>query len=85
MTPQCASVLSALRKGPMTSLEIYVTLGVYRAGARVFDLRGAGHRIATDMVSVRNRNGEPCRVARYALLPTDDHNLDIWETTNAAA
>lgn len=49
---------------PMTAWE---RLGIYRLGARVFDLRKEGHPISRDMVEVANRFGEPCRVARYRL------------------
>lgn len=78
MSPQCAQLLAALRQQPLTSLEILQHHGIYRAGARVFDLRGSGHRIATDIVPVPNRDGKTCHVARYALLPDTD-NRDLWE------
>ena len=83
MTPQCARLLGALRKKPMTSLDILTELGIYRAGARVFELKNdEGQRIVTDMVTVPNRHGEPCRVARYALL-ADADTRDIWEGASA--
>jgi len=83
MSPQCAQLLAALRQQPLTSLECLNKLGIYRAGARVFDLRNKGHRIATDIVPVPNRDGKTCHVARYALLPDSD-NGDLWDTTNEA-
>lgn len=49
-------------------LEAWVTLGIYRLGARVFDLRAAGHEIESGRVTVRNQFGEPCRVASYRYL-----------------
>lgn len=79
MTPQCAQLLAALQQHPLTSLEVMQRLGIYRAGARVFDLRGEGHRIATDIVPVPNRDGKTCHVARYALLPASS-NGDLWDT-----
>lgn len=79
MKDQCEALLHALQQQPLTSLEIHQRLGIYRAGARVFDLRERGHRIATDLVPVTNRYGRPCRVARYALLPDTD-NRDLWES-----
>lgn len=66
----------------MTSLEILQDLGIYRAGARVYDLKNEGHRVVADMVAVPNRHGETCRVARYALLPDADTH-DLWETPTA--
>lgn len=84
MSPQCAQLLAALRQQPLTSLEILQRHGIYRAGARVFDLRRAGHRVATDIVPVSNRDGKTCHVARYALLPADD-NGDLWEAEHGRA
>lgn len=81
MSPQCVQLLAALRQQPLTSLEIMHSLGIYRGGARVFDLREEGHRIATDIVPVPNRDGKTCHVARYALLPGNDDNRDLWEST----
>lgn len=85
MTPQCAQLLAALRQRPLTSLEVLRELGIYRAGARVYDLRREGHRIATDIVPVTNRDRKPCHVARYALLPGNDDNGDLWEASNEKA
>lgn len=48
-------------------LTAWAELGIYRLGARVFDLRESGHKIETERVEVDNRFGEPCRVARYRL------------------
>lgn len=83
MSPQCASLLAALRRQPLTGLEVLTNLGIYRASARVFDLRTEGHRIATDMIPVHKRDGKTCHIARYALLPDSD-NGDLWDITEAA-
>lgn len=84
MSPQCATLLAALRQQPLTSLEILHKHGIYRAGARVYDLRGDGHRIATDIVAVPTRDGRESHVARYALLP-ESSNGDLWEVEARAA
>lgn len=61
-------VLDYLRQhGSITQLEALKHLGVMRLGARIFDLRELGHRIDGEMVDVRNRNGDKCRVKRYYL------------------
>lgn len=60
-------LLSALRGKSMTSLEIWQELGIARASARVFDLRAAGFDITSTEIAVRNRDGQPARVALYAL------------------
>jgi hypothetical protein len=49
---------------PMTAWD---KLGIYRLGARVHDLRKAGHNIESSRVAVDNRFGEQCHVARYRL------------------
>lgn len=64
---QNEKLLDALRSRPMTALEIWQELGIARASARVFDLRGAGHHVRSREITVRNRDGEPCRVALYSL------------------
>ena len=53
---------------PITPMEAWQELGVYRPAARVSDLKEAGHDIAKETVSVANRFGEECRVARYRLV-----------------
>ena len=70
MSNQNERGLERLRKGPLTQLEAYDELGITRLGARVFELRELGKEINAEMVEVRNRNGEPCRVARYSLRDT---------------
>ncbi|GEM_PF-1073229 len=67
MSDQNEILLQALRSGPMTALEILDTLGIARASARVYDLRRAGHDVRSEMITVHNRRGEPCRVAAYSL------------------
>lgn len=48
-------------------LTAWAELGIYRLGARIHDLRSAGHPITSDRKEVENRFGEVCRVARYRL------------------
>lgn len=48
-------------------MEAWTKLGIYRLGARVFDLRRAGHPISSARQKVPNRFGEECRVASYRL------------------
>lgn len=65
---QCERLLNRLQRGPITPMEAWQELGVYRPAARVSDLKEAGHDIAKETVSVANRFGEECRVARYRLV-----------------
>ena len=51
----------------ITQLEALGQLGVMRLASRINDLRAAGHHIITEMVTVKNRHGEVCRVAEYTI------------------
>lgn len=64
---QCERLLDRLQRGPITPMEAWNELGVYRLAARVADLKEAGHKIVKQTVNVANRFGESCRVARYSL------------------
>lgn len=64
---QNEKLLDALERRSMTAAEIWSELGIARASARVFDLRAAGHEIRSQEITVRNRDGEPCRVALYSI------------------
>ena len=63
-------VLRYLReRGPLDPLTAWSELGIYRLGARIFDLKEGGHRITRQTKVVKNRFGEECRVAEYHLHP----------------
>ena len=65
---QTDRVLERLKKAPLTQLEALTELGVMRLGARILELREAGHEIETETVEVATRiTGETARVARYRL------------------
>lgn len=65
---QNETVLNWLKgKRAITQLEAGDRWGIQRLGARVHDLRKAGHKIKSEMVDVYNRFGDKCRVARYTL------------------
>lgn len=58
-----------LSVGPINPLEAWTELGIYRLGARIFDLKKQGMTIQRKLVKVRNQFGEPCGpVAQYRLL-----------------
>ena len=65
---QNARILSHLRVSPITPLEALKYAGCLRLGARIFELRAAGHRIESEIVDVWNNRGERKRVARYKLV-----------------
>jgi len=49
-------------------IEAWSQLGIYRLGARIFDLKQTGMKIKTNKCKVRNRWGESCTVANYELI-----------------
>ena len=66
-TGQEKDVIDFIRaNGSITTLQAF-GIGVARLASRVFDLRTKGVPIKREMVSVENRKGEKCRVARYWL------------------
>lgn len=65
---QCERLLTYLEEHrAINPMEAWTQLGIYRLGARVFDLRRAGHPICSTFQKVPNRFGEECRVASYRL------------------
>lgn len=52
----------------ITPMEALNSIGCYRLGARIYELRHDGHQIATELVQGTNRNGEPMRYAKYTLI-----------------
>lgn len=66
---QCDRLINYLNTHTaITPMDSWNKLGIYRLGARVWDLRHKrGYRISKEMVEVKNRFGEKCRVAQYRL------------------
>lgn len=71
---QTERLMEELRKRPMTNMEIWQDLAIWNGRGRIHDCRKLfakeGKEIKTDMITVHNRFGEPCRVARYRLIDT---------------
>lgn len=53
--------------GSITPLQALDDLGVMRLGARIYDLKKAGHPISRRMVTRKNRYGEAVSFAEYRL------------------
>ena len=70
-------LLLALSGRDLTTLEIITQLGIIQVGARICELRQDGWEIQTEMGDVKNRFGDPCRVARYHLPLTQQQRLDL--------
>ena len=54
--------------GSITQLEALQDLGVMRLASRISDLKKKGYPIKGDVVEVKNRYGESCRIKRYRLV-----------------
>lgn len=62
---QCARLLEALARFPVTTFEAMRFLDVYHCPARILQLRKAGHRIVTHWQTVVTESGEKHRVGLY--------------------
>lgn len=67
-TTQCQRIVEYLNTfGGITCLDAESKLGCQRLAARIADLKKKGYVIESEMVEVRNRYNEVCRVKRYHL------------------
>ena len=55
------------RYGSITPLDALREYGCMRLGARIWDLKRAGIRIRSEIVTAPNKHGEPVRFAQYTL------------------
>lgn len=71
---QVDRVLAYLEQhGSITQMEAMTDLGIMRLGARIWEIQNdKGIPIHTEMVKVRNRHGEICRVAAYSLKTKEE-------------
>ena len=53
--------------GSITQFEALRDLGVMRLASRVSDLKRLGYPVESEMITVKNRYGEECRVKSYSL------------------
>lgn len=68
METQCERVLKYMHDfGSITPVQAMDDLGVMRLGARIWDLKRAGHPITRKMVKKKNRYGESVSFAEYRL------------------
>ena len=64
---QATEVVEYIRDhGSITTMQAF-GLGITRLASRVHELRTFGINVEREMVSVQNRKGETCRVARYTI------------------
>ena len=70
---QSAMILQFMEDyGSITPAQAIEEFGCYRLGARIWDLRHAGHKIKTDTVKRKNRYGKTVTFAAYSLEDKDD-------------
>lgn len=55
------------KNGSLTQAEAAEKLGIWRLGARIYDLKRMGYPVKSEMVRDYNRYGTPIRYARYSL------------------
>ena len=66
MQVQTQRVLAYIDKhGSITQDEAKEALGVARLASRIWDIRASGIEIQKELVTGKNRFGEPTRYARY--------------------
>lgn len=67
---QCEKILHFMEthKRGITPLQAMDHFGCMRLSGRIHDLREMGYTISSDLVEVRNRYGEKCRVSQYRLV-----------------
>ena len=58
--------------GSITQQEAMNHLGVMRLASRISDLKRLGYQVESEMVVVKNRYGEECRIKRYKLRGEDN-------------
>ena len=65
-TTQAGRVLDYLREnGSITQLEALRDLGVMRLSSRITDLKRIGLQKKKKTITVKNRYGDKCRIAKY--------------------
>lgn len=68
---QCERLVEYMERHPIdgvTQIEALNQLGILRLASRISELRSDGYVIEKEMISVKNRFGEKCSVARYRLV-----------------
>jgi Helix-turn-helix domain len=67
-TAQCHRLLSALRRGPITTFQARQLLDIPHPAGRVQNLRDAGYHIVTHWCDDLSSAGRKHHVARYVLM-----------------
>lgn len=71
---QCELVLRYMRDfGAITPVDAIREFSCLRLGARIWDLKHAGHKITSELVSSKNVYGQPVHYARYSLIQEEEN------------
>lgn len=54
-----------IANGSITTKQAMDDIGCYRLASRISEMKKSGIPVQREMVTVKNRNGDDCRVARY--------------------
>lgn len=68
---QCERLVEYMERHPIdgiTQIEALNQLGILRLASRISELKSDGYIIEKEMISIKNRFGEKCSVARYRLV-----------------
>lgn len=68
---QCERLVEYMERHPIdgvTQIDALNELGILRLASRISELRSDGYVIEKEMISVKNRFGEKCFIARYRLV-----------------
>lgn len=65
---QCDRIVNYINEfGSITQLEALRDLGCFRLASRITDLKRKGYNVHREMITVKNRYGEPVQIARYRI------------------
>ena len=65
---QATDVIEYIRDhGSITTKQATEELGCYRLSGRIYDIKSWGIVVNKEMVTVKNRKGNDCRVAQYTI------------------
>ena len=65
---QTTDVIDYIRdNGSITAKQAMEDLGCYRLSGRIYDIKAIGITVEKEMITVQNRQGKDCRVARYTI------------------
>ena len=69
---QCDKIVAYMTEhGSITARQAY-HMGIMRLASRISDLKREGHKITSETIKVKNRDGSSSYVSKYSLLKTSE-------------